>query len=236
MTRFSQILHRILKGPLIDTDGVETSCEAYGRAPEEVGTHSLRKGAVTYVSGGCTGGPSAIATILRAGWTLNGVEGRYFRYEAAGDQFTGRTVTGLPLASSGFGVLPSHFIGLGIEEKESIIDAALPGIDRVCSSVEPVVLLCIASLAYHREFLRAVLSSENPVFQNRLFRSGLIDRIAEKVSCGERSISMTPSGTTVHSALFKELQQIRGQLDAVHNSVKDGGRSEEDRRKIFLHL
>ncbi|EKX30901.1 hypothetical protein GUITHDRAFT_47473, partial [Guillardia theta CCMP2712] len=33
----------------------------------------------------------------------------YLRYEAAGDAFVGRTITGLPIDSSEFAILPPHF-------------------------------------------------------------------------------------------------------------------------------
>ncbi|EGZ22322.1 hypothetical protein PHYSODRAFT_491802, partial [Phytophthora sojae] len=38
-----------------------------------------------------------------------GVQDRYFRYEAAGDQFLGRVVAGLPVNDSKFAILPPHF-------------------------------------------------------------------------------------------------------------------------------
>ncbi|EGZ28656.1 hypothetical protein PHYSODRAFT_377683, partial [Phytophthora sojae] len=41
--------------------------------------------------------------------SLGGVQDRYFRYEAAGDQFLGRVGVGLPLNSAGFAILPPHF-------------------------------------------------------------------------------------------------------------------------------
>eukprot|EP00644_Phytophthora_capsici_P004202 jgi/Phyca11/109999/e_gw1.17.452.1 len=39
----------------------------------------------------------------------DGVQDRYFRYEAAGDQFLGRVVAGLPVNSAQFASLPPHF-------------------------------------------------------------------------------------------------------------------------------
>jgi hypothetical protein len=53
--------------------------------------------------------PSATAVHLRCGWQLGGVQDRYFRYAEAGDEYVGRTVTGLNVHSAAFGMLPPHF-------------------------------------------------------------------------------------------------------------------------------
>jgi len=53
--------------------------------------------------------PSIIAICLRAGWSLKGVEDRYFRLENAMDQFLGRVVAGLDLISGDFAILPPFF-------------------------------------------------------------------------------------------------------------------------------
>ncbi|ETO78834.1 hypothetical protein F444_06330, partial [Phytophthora nicotianae P1976] len=52
--------------------------------------------------GGSTGGPSIVSVCLRCGWSLGGVQDRYFRYKAAGDQFLGRVIAGLPVNDSKF--------------------------------------------------------------------------------------------------------------------------------------
>jgi hypothetical protein len=51
-----------------------------GLKPEDIGTHSGRKGAATYASSGSTSGPSAAAIHLRAGWAMGGVQDTYLRY------------------------------------------------------------------------------------------------------------------------------------------------------------
>ncbi len=68
-----------------------------GFAPSDFGTHSIRKGASTFVTSGTTDAPSQASVNLRGGWTMTSVENTYFRFEKAGDQFVGRTVSGLPI-------------------------------------------------------------------------------------------------------------------------------------------
>lgn len=72
------------------------------------GTHSIRKGVATFAGSGSTGGPSIASVCLRVGWALGGVQDRYIRYEAAGDQYLGRVVAGLPLNSPSCAVPPPH--------------------------------------------------------------------------------------------------------------------------------
>ena len=77
--------------------------------PSSLGTHSMRKGASTFCASGSTSCPPSAAIHLRAGWSLQGVQDTYIRYESAGDMYVGRTVSGLPIDSLGFVSLLPHF-------------------------------------------------------------------------------------------------------------------------------
>lgn len=80
--RFSRILKRVL---------VEHQAEvnAMGFELDEIGTHSIRKGASSYLTS-LPGGPPAAVSSLRGGWTMGNVKDRYFKYQEAGDQYVGR--------------------------------------------------------------------------------------------------------------------------------------------------
>ena len=86
----------------------------------KLGAHSLRKGGVTYATGGSTMAPSIIAILLRAGWSVKGVEGRYFKFENAMDQFLGRVICGHNLNSETFAILPPFFICSNDTEHEVV--------------------------------------------------------------------------------------------------------------------
>jgi hypothetical protein len=79
--RFREIFQRLLK-----SEQVSSVPENIGKQSADFGTHSFRKGAVTYAGSGSTACPSAVAVSLRAGWALAGVQGTYMRYQEAGDQ------------------------------------------------------------------------------------------------------------------------------------------------------
>ena len=101
--RFSRYLADLLKKYEVPIK------KAFGVDVADIGVHSIRKGASSYVSGGSTCAPPQVATNIRAGWTMGGVQDTYLRYEAAGDQYVGRVVSELPISSPKFAALPQRF-------------------------------------------------------------------------------------------------------------------------------
>ena len=77
-----------------------------GIDPDDIGVHSIRKGAATYICSGSTCCPSLAAVCNRAGWTMGKVKDTYIQYEAAQDQYVGRVVAGLNVQSHEFAVFP----------------------------------------------------------------------------------------------------------------------------------
>jgi hypothetical protein len=113
---------------LFQYKNVQKEIEKRGIKSENIGTHSMRKGASTFGSSGTTACPSSTAIHLRAGWTIGGVQDSYLRYEKAGDMHVGRTVTGLPVMKAEFGTLPPHFIKGAEDTVESALISCFPGI------------------------------------------------------------------------------------------------------------
>ena len=98
--------------------------EEQGLSEDNIGTHSFRKGAATYVSAGGTACPSSSSISLRAGWSQPGVEDTYRRFDAAGDEHVGRVVTGLRMHNEELALLPPTFIVKSQEEHEFVIGCA----------------------------------------------------------------------------------------------------------------
>ena len=67
-----------------------------GVNPKMIGTHSIRKGAVTYMSS-LPGGPSILSVCIRAGWTMATVKDVYMWYLSLGDQFVSCCLAMLPV-------------------------------------------------------------------------------------------------------------------------------------------
>ena len=131
----------------------------FGIDPNDLGTHSTRKGSVTYCTSGTTSAPATSAVHLRAGWTLPGVTGTYMKYEVAGDLLC---------------VAPSFFSSSGeqVERTVRIVFPSLPpSINRADIFVS--LLWCIIET-----FSRTIYS------KNILWRSPIMfSDLAERVSC-----------------------------------------------------
>jgi hypothetical protein len=137
-----------------------------GIEKEDLGTHSMRKGAATYCSSGSTACSPSTAIHLRAGWALGGVQDRYMRYESAGDMYVGRTVSGLPIEEPEFAVLPPRF--KPCEAVSRAMKLCFPNIPRKLNFVGQFAL---ASIVCHKEFLLRTLYKTHPVIRSPLFRS-----------------------------------------------------------------
>ena len=70
--RFREILAETMQHHHVKENGID------GR---NIGTHSFRKGAATYVTSDIVDGPSAWAINQRAGWSEVGPQPRYIKYE-----------------------------------------------------------------------------------------------------------------------------------------------------------
>ena len=77
--------------------------------PKEIGFHSIRKGVTTYYCAGVHPDPPIVSVYLRAGWTIGRVKERNLKYENAGDELVGWTLTGIPPTSCEFVISPVSF-------------------------------------------------------------------------------------------------------------------------------
>ena len=124
---------------------------------EYFGTHSIRKGSVTFVATGCTTCPPIASICLCANWEMSGVMNRYIKYESAGDQFTGKCVSVRSRMSTEFAIIPAYFDLTSCDEaeredNESMIDngikARMPLIAQSNDKLFGVFIMCVAALVY----------------------------------------------------------------------------------------
>ena len=86
---FSEMLSHLIRDH-------EVEVSELGVNPKMIGTHSIRKGAVTYMSS-LPGGPSILSVCIHAGWTMGTVKDVYMQYLSLGDQCVGHCLVMLPL-------------------------------------------------------------------------------------------------------------------------------------------
>src|SRR5205814_1526406 len=148
--RFGHLLHQVLNN-LTDSDEMHL-----GAKPKDVGTHSIRKGAITFCTG-MAGGPSISCIYLRAGWSFGDTQDRYIVSTIGGDQFTGRVVCGLPNTTMEFRTLPPHF-----QDKMPAIPLAtwkeiLPNYEYYPVGFKQTLIYLLGSIVYHRKWLEDYL-------------------------------------------------------------------------------
>lgn len=144
---------------------------ALGMDVKYLGPYSVRKGAGTQITAGCTVVPPIISVCLRAGWSIGNVKERYLHYECAGDQFTGRTVTGLDVMDKTFAVSPPYFEG-----DDSVISAVDKWVLAVGGEsvkdhphLRIAIRFLLASACFHHDYLVSVLPSDSPFFSSIAF-------------------------------------------------------------------
>ena len=218
--RFNSIFQRFL-----ELDEVKQELARRGFAPSDFGSHSIRKGASTFVSAGTTDAPPQISVILRGGWTLSKIEKTYFRFEKAGDQYVGRMVCGLPVHSVLFAMLPPMFQD-ATDEERSFIDEVL----RVCfpgvqNSMFGVLRQMLASVVYHVEWIRASAADDSPIFNSPLFSSYDCNFLKKKILCvlGTSSEALVQAtGIPAHVSTKLEISELK--------------RSHQDLIEAFAHF
>jgi hypothetical protein len=146
--RFSKILMKLLREH-------EDEVRSMGFEVRNLGTHSIRKGASSYLTS-LPGGPSAAATSIRGGWSMGNVKDRYFKYFEAGDQFVGRCIALNPVLSESLASSPPFFSAAPGSEDDvwltELCHFQFPAL-RLIDGFGKLTRMCLASLLYHRSWI-----------------------------------------------------------------------------------
>jgi hypothetical protein len=224
--RFSETLQRIIAAVS------PSDVHLLGGEKKRLGTHSVRKGGVTYCLGKING-PSVVHIFLRAGWSLGNVQDRYVFASAGGDQLTGRVLAGLPFNDASFASLPPHFDKEGMEMIRW--DSILPLHSRLPDTFKQALPHLLSSICYHEQWLRESLAPNHPLFSSHLFASGVVAALRPHVVTGcTRSLAtgMEATGIPPHLVIANELtavvsstrqleEAVMSRCDALPGQVKE---------------
>jgi hypothetical protein len=213
--RFSSNLKTLLSSATIQNEA-----SSRGLIVSDIGTHSLRKGAATYVTSGTTVGASFSSVHLRAGWSLGGVLDRYMFQSDAGDNYVGRLVCGLPPTTADFAILPPFFQDDARDLVQRCIDICFPKASAPLRMIAPFL---IASVVYHHSFLVATLASDHTLFSSALFASGLRDRLQSHVICRPwaQDDPIKPTGIPPHVSIMSEVRSLTVSVNALLPAIED---------------
>ena len=189
-------------------------------APSDLGTHSMRKGAATYCSSGSTAGPSSSSIHLRAGWAMGGVQDTYIRYEAAGDMFVGRVVSGLPIDKPEFDVAGPIFSSSDPTLLMDCLKCLFKNIpDQLCAIGEKAM----ASLVYHFDFLQATLPASHPAKQSLLFRDvNLVRKLKPliRIALSGESLEIARTGIPPHTSILREMKAMVEEIKTINPNIR----------------
>ncbi|KAH9148505.1 hypothetical protein AeRB84_008162 [Aphanomyces euteiches] len=147
---------------------------------------------------------------------------RYFRYEAAGDQFVGRIVAGLPINSGDFSVLPPHF-GSGHDHD---VDFALKTMFPSLANAGPmlgILRVLLASLVHHSNYLATTLPHQHTLLSTYLFTDpDLASKLRSKIIYGSSTNVIQPTGIPPHVELYRKLDAARQQILDLPDSIIQG--------------
>ena len=158
---------------------------------------------------------------MRFGWALKGAQGRYvqLKADAHGDCVVGRIIAGLPVQDANFSVLPPHFRD---EADEGVSGAVKKCFPNAPPNLAPVLLLCLASLVFHKEYLRNNLHQKHPLFSTPLFSDPSFGGLSEMILWGlptpESRLQSTgvPTLTTVLTQLRNSQNEVASIVSTLH--------------------
>ena len=226
-SRFMKIFHKTI-------DEHADEFKKLGVKKGDLGSHSCRKGAITLVTTGCTVSPPMAAVCIRAGWSMGQVKDRYIHYEKAGDQFVGRTVTGIPAISSDFAISPVHWdwSGLSPSEESTLkkkLEEVTSGIadkDRVTAATFGMLQYLYAAILFHYDYLNENLGERNQLRASFGFMEaadcGLKEYAVVRFPWESTPYTPNPSGIPPHVMILNKLEGMQKQLSAFPEVIIEG--------------
>ena len=142
---------------------------------QDIGTHSIQKGMVSYLAS-LVGGPPAASTCICASWTMGKLWDIYMQCVALVDQFIGHSLSSLlPIMGIKFDTSSPYFASAREERGNGIAQAQMPMV-AVVHHFCHVILIYTASLLYYKQFVLASLPD------NHIFRSSYVFQNIEVLS------------------------------------------------------
>ncbi len=212
--------------------------QAMGASPEDLGTHSVRKGAATYCCTGVHPGPPIVSVCLRAGWTLGRVKERYLKYESGGDELVGRSLTGINPQSANFSTSPVYFHLLNEEQKqalEKLKQHCFPLMKEIFSHTATMLL---ASFVYHETWLKGLAQGNSLFINNPYFsfcylfpnrKDHVIHTCPWEPHSQERPVY---TGIPLHCSILNKLREVHEMQKDLPDRIKRYLKDELDSRQL----
>jgi len=199
-----------------------------GISPDELGTHSIRKGSCTYASGQ-ESSPSSTSIKLRMDHSLGETYDRYYHESDGSDRLLGRFVSGLCFTSNEFSTLPPHIVSRDILANINWNDI-VPYYDRYPAPFKTSIPFLVASVTYHLDFLNTVLLPTHPLYQTPFYTNKCYELFKNEIFTGFGKCSKTELQATGIPANHV----IREGLDRLYNLCQDHFSSIDNQLSVEL--
>ena len=216
---------------LINEPETKKDLNELGFEPEDLGTHSARKGVGTMVAAGCTVSPPIVSFCLRAGWSLGGVKDKYLFRANGGDQNVGRAASCLPQDQKEFAISPAYFDYTELEAEEKVsrkrqikdfLESRLPNVDSISSKAWKLANYCFASICFHYEHLNENLHEQCPLKATALFKDipdEIISLAAVKYPWNETEDTPHLTGIPPHTWQLARLERMEKKMDGMRDDI-----------------
>ena len=129
----------------------------------------------------------------------------------------GRMACGLPITNTDFALLPPRFWK---PDGNDVLTADqwrlyVPGWDQLPACFKGTVPYLLASVVYHRTWLKENLSAQHPLFQSLFWKDRMPDQLAPFVLAGKfrcDKTMMVASGLPSHLMLSQRIEVVEAQL------------------------
>ena len=206
--------------------------------PGDLGSRSTRKGSITLVCSGCTVSPPMSSICLRACWSMGNVKDRYIHYKKSGDQFCGRSVTGISSLCKEVSVFPAYFeLGSAPPEIENEINRRIRIFVNGASqgTLYLLVRFFSAFICFHFGDLKRNLSETNRVGASTMFTEATEEiRSYATIRYPWNKTCNTPifTGVPPQVMIMVEIEDLKNVLKCQLKQISDNLRDELNKRHI----
>ena len=220
---FSKALHKLVKS----IKNYVSLLGSHSVRKDHFGPHGVRKGAATDVTTGSMEPPPIPSILQRGEWSLGKVWDVYIKFNAIGDTYLGRCLAGLLPSDKDFNILPPHFT-VGMDNKH--VNEAMKQCFGVIlgrygghSGIEGALLLFLASIVYHHEWLKGHIArgKQHPFVQIPILNDKeLLGELLKLVTL-EPTAKMKPTGVPATIEIRNEVRAAVKLLHAYRKDLKD---------------
>ena len=124
---------------------------------------------VTNCCCGVDPGPPIVSVCLRARWTVGCVKEQYLKYESAGDQLVGQSLTGVNPQLGEFSTLPCFFHSLNQEEREKVEQLAKYCFPSQNQSFTHTGVMLLTNFIHNEQWLKGNTHENSLLLTNSYF-------------------------------------------------------------------